>query len=226
MKKKNSTFSMPSNHARLVDDLTKNLKPVPRLWSLGLQWVLWAVANLVILVLFLNAAHLRPDAWNPSFLSIVLLILMGAGLAAYGALESGVPGEEQKGRWKFWTAVLLWAGALGWTFMAVPWSWEAYPPVMACNSCFAIVLEIGVLCGGVLMFFLKRSAPLKPYRAGLWAGLSAFLMGLAAITLHCPSGNLFHILMEHFLPVLVYAFLVAALTAGWLSGWRRKPLNR
>lgn len=223
--RKNPSFPMPPAHAKLVDQLAKGLRPVPAPVSLAFQWMVWAVLNLALLGFFLSQFHLRPDLGAPSFWGSALLMLVGAGLAAYAALEAGVPGEERKGRWKFWAAVLAWGCALAWTFMALPGEWKAYAPVMAPDSCFAVVLELGVLCGAILFFFLKRTAPLRPFRAGFGAGVSAFLVGLAAVSLHCPSGNLFHILMEHFLPVLVYALLVAALTAGWLAGWKKKPIE-
>lgn len=224
-KTKNPSFPMSAAHTRLVDRLAKDLKPVPAPVPLVLQWMVWAVLNIMLLGLFLSRFHMRPDLGAPSFWGTISLMLVGAGLAAYGALEAGVPGEGRKGRWKFGVAVAAWGSALAWTFMALPGEWSVYAPVLAPDSCFAVVLEVGVLCGVILFFFLKRTAPLRPFRAGFWAGASAFLMGLAAVSLHCPSGNLFHILMEHFLPVLVYALLVALLTVGWLSGWKRKPIR-
>ncbi|HVZ80756.1 MAG TPA: NrsF family protein [bacterium] len=224
-KKKKPSFPMPAAHRKLVDRLSRDLKPVPPPVSLTFQWMVWAILNIALLGLFLAQFHLRSDLGALSFWGAILLMLVGAGLAAYGALEAGVPGEEGRGRWKFWAAVFAWGCALAWTFLALPGEWKVYTPVLSPDSCFAVVLEMGVLFGAILFFFLKKTAPLRPFRAGLWAGASAFLMGLAAVSLHCPSGNLFHILMEHFLPVLVYAFLVALLTAGWLSKWRKKPLS-
>jgi hypothetical protein len=182
--------------------------------------------SLVLFVIFFHLLPMRSDLHGGDSVAggQVLFILAGAGLAAWAALESSVPAESLRGRWQAKTALFLWALAAVWALTASPGPWTAYWPALSMHSCFVAVFLSGLVSWAGLVLLLARNAPTRAFRAGLWAGLSAFLLGLGAVTLHCPSGDLFHVCMEHFLPVLIYSGVMAWAGVGWLSGWKKKPL--
>ena len=65
----------------------------------------------------------------------------------------------------------------------------------------------GLLVAAVLVYWLRRGAPVLPGRAGLYVGLAAGAIGSAIFGLVCPSHDFHHWATWHFAPVLACAAL-------------------
>lgn len=219
---------MPAIHDLTVERLARHVEPAPPVAATFVQWVLgWGLALVAAGIVFAPLS-LRPDLGGqlrtPSFLLLVFLLVAGSALAAWGSLESSLPAEEKKGRWKAALAWALWIlSGLIFLFL-LPSTGKMEEDHLMAYPCFAVVLAAGTLAWAGLGLLVGRNAPLHPRRTGLWAGLSSFLLGSAVVTLHCASTNPTHVLLEHFLPVLVYSLLVSWAGLAWLSRWKKKPL--
>ncbi len=86
----------------------------------------------------------------------------------------------------------------------------------------ATCLKAGVLGGAVaalpLWLVLRRGAVLSPAQAGAAIGLFAGLVGTAALEMHCPNLNAWHILVGHLGAPVVCS--LAGLTVGLVAGDR------
>jgi hypothetical protein len=227
MKPQKNQFAgrMPVVHHQMVDQLSAGLQPVRPLWPPWAQWSLWVVLAVGVTAAALGWLPFRADlAQNLGlfpFDALLFCLFGGALLAAWGAIESSVPAEEERGRRKILAALGLGCGAFILFLLFLPWQIGHYMDHTSRLPCFVIVLGTGCLVWFPLAFLLARNAPLEPVRAGFGAGVAAFLVGSGIITLHCDSRDLVHILVEHFLPVLLYSYLVSWIGIVWLSKWKR-----
>jgi hypothetical protein len=57
---------------------------------------------------------------------------------------------------------------------------------------------------------------LRTLRVGVFAGLSAFLVGAAVVQLHCGSNDAYHLAFGHFLPVAVLAIVTGTAVSAYL----------
>jgi hypothetical protein len=228
MKKPTKTQSagMPPIHAQMVDHLSAGLKPATVIAPPWVQWILWAILAAILTGMAIDWFPLRADLGENlallPFDGLLLCLFGGALLAAWGAIESSVPAEEPKGRRKILAALGLGCGAFILFLLFLPWQMGHYMDHTSRLPCFVVVLVSGSVIWFPLAFLISKNAPLNPARAGFGAGVAAFLMGSAIITLHCDSRDLGHILVEHFLPVLAYSYLVSWAGIFWLSRWKRK----
>ncbi len=221
---------MPVVHGQAVERLASGLRPVKSPMPIWGQWLLWVAGMGTLAALVFSRLSLRGDlSVNGSALVfdfMVFLIFAGAALAAWGALDAGIPGGEAKGKWKVGSAMLLYGLAFLLFLLGQPWETAGYSFHIAFSSCFVAVFLVGLVSWMGLGLLIRANAPLDSRRAGVWAGISAFLVGLGFITLHCGSHNLAHICLEHFLPVLAYSWLTGWLGYRWLCSWKRKPLEK
>lgn len=233
MKRKNSKpkteKGMPPIHGQAVERLAQGLRPAKTPMPLWGQWLCWIVVIGGLTALYLSQVSLRDDMQSLSSFTydlLVALIFVGAALAAWGALEASIPAGESKGKGKARLAFLLYGLAFLLFILFFPWNMENYPHHPLHLSCFVISLLVGVVAWVGLGLLIRHNAPLNAKRVGVWAGVSAFLVGLGVVTLHCGSHNIAHVCLEHFLPVVVYSWLVGWLGYRWLCSWKRKPLTK
>ncbi|HJT25275.1 MAG TPA: NrsF family protein [bacterium] len=220
----------PAVHGQVVERLAQSLAPVKAPMPLWFQWLCWIIGISALTVLLLSRVSLRDDmpSLSPAtYDPLVALIFVGAALAAWGALEASIPAGEAKGKGKARTALLLYGLAFLLFMIFLPWNnTDNYPRHPLHLSCFVISLLVGLVAWIGLGLLIRHNAPLNAKRVGFWAGVSAFLVGLGVVTLHCGSHNIAHVCLEHFLPVLVYSWLVGWLGYRWISSWKRKPLTK
>lgn len=232
MKKKTlkTNKGFPAVHGQTVERLTQGLRPAKAPMPLWGQWLFWTIGISALVTIFLNRTLLRDDLEDNlgrlSYISMVILIFVGAALAAWGALEASIPAGESKGKGKARLAFLLYGLAFMLFILFLPWNMENYPHHPLYLSCFVMSLFVGLAGWVGLGLLIRHNAPLNPGRVGVWAGVSAFMVGLGVVTLHCGSHNLAHVCLEHFLPVLAYSWLTGWLGYRWISSWKRKPLSK
>jgi len=225
-KKKSGAGNAAGIHAALVGRLVSETRPVRRTLTPGLQWALWFLLSGGSVGFFL--ATLGPQAAGAILgnLPAVLFLgaaLLGSALAAWEAISSSLPGRQ--------TGTLYRIGAVGLVLvlMAMPFLFFPSAPggfdLMGCCSsgwsCIRGCCLLGFLPWVLMVFILSRNASLRPFWTGLWAGLSAFLLGAFAIQLHCPSWETGHMFVAHLLPVALLTFPAALAGAYWFSRWRK-----
>jgi hypothetical protein len=91
-----------------------------------------------------------------------------------------------------------------------PWggNWAGWRHVIGgCWTCMAVTAASAAVPWIATVMLVSRLAPLREVRVGLFAGLSAFLLGALVAELHCPNGNSYHLALGHFLPISVFAAL-------------------
>lgn len=215
-------------HRRSVERLASGLKPAKPSWRPRIQLAAWGGGVLILGLLLWTRMPLRSDL--PENLAalpfdfILIFCFWGALMAAWAALEAGIPGGEEGAVWKFAAACFSWFSALLLFLLFTSWVGGGYPFRFSFSSCFVVVFLVGIVSWLGLGWLIRRNAPLHSGRAGWWAGVSSFLLGLGVITLHCGSHNLTHVCLEHFMPVLAYSALTGWLGSRWLCAWKRKPL--
>jgi hypothetical protein len=216
---------MPKYQKNLTEYLSKDLVPRKSV-SIKTQWLGWLVPTAVVTALLLSFLKMRSDLSEmlQSFPFIILLslLLIGSLLAAWGALETSVPGGEKKGRLKIFIAIGFWMMAFATIAFFTPCQTDNYMDHSTRYPCFLIVLATGLLTWLPLAFFIMFNAPLDPQKTGLWSGIAVFLVGTGIISLHCESHNLVHIFVEHFLAVFIYAYLVSQFSYYFFSAWKKR----
>lgn len=213
-------------HRDLVDRLSRSprARSVPGLVS---QWSLWWLLSALTVALFLGWMGPQPMSpvlrRMPSAIFLVL-ILLGAGLAAWEAIGSSLPGRKRgPGRMAFSLGVLAALFAL--PFLFLDWAPGPFDPMGSCRAGM-------VCCGGCALAglvpwiflgrLLSKNASFKPLWTGAWAGASAFLVGTFTIQVHCPNWEGGHVLSSHLLPMAFGTLLAAWAGSHWFSLWRRK----
>jgi hypothetical protein len=94
--------------------------------------------------------------------------------------------------------------------VASPWGgrWPGWGSIAdGCMVCVAITAASAAIPWIATVMLVSRLAPLREVRVGLFAGLSAFLLGSLVSQLHCPNGDSYHLATGHFLPVSVFSVL-------------------
>jgi hypothetical protein len=192
----------------------------------GLQWTLWLSLSGVSMGFFL--ASLGPQAageilGNGPAVLFLAAALLGSALAAWEAISSSFPGRQTGTLYRS-AAVGLVLVLMAMPFLFFPVSPKGFDLMDCCSSgwsCIKGCCLLGFLPWVLMVFILSRNASLRPFWTGLWAGLSAFLLGAFAIQLHCPSWEAGHMFAAHLLPVAVLTFPAAWAGAFWFSRWRR-----
>lgn len=198
----------------LVSDL-KPVKPVrlERLFGLCLA------VELVVVVVAAWATGVRADInerltdWT--FLLLVATLAVSAASSAVVALRLAVPGRDVQAQSRVFLFVYPMVLAL--LVLALqPWgsSWPGTGPFLnMCWRCIGVTSAAAVVPWVGLIIVLGGLAPLNGPRVGLFAGLSAFLVGALATQLHCPSGDGYHLAFGHYLPIAILAVLTTVVAA-------------
>ncbi len=176
------------NTDQLIDTLTADLKPVPRLWPPVWRLIVWLALSIPATVLIVAAMHVRPDISakivDPMFLAQELASLAVAFIAAWAALVTCVPGEP---RWKIWVPVVplsLWVATLGrqcWD----EWLHRGASGMVFYSDwlCLPSVAMISTVPALAMVFALRRGARLHPLAAVSWGSLAAAALANAGLRL-------------------------------------------
>jgi hypothetical protein len=212
--------TVPKLSGSLIRDVNGAVPPV-RTLARPLFRVL-AVACWIPLALLLVIAllGLRHDAkqlgdllmWAP----LVVSALLGVALVAL-ALSEVIPG---RGASRSMSRLLLALGAVAlftqaWlTKLASPGI--GMEPGMAMGSkCMAAEVMFGISALAVILFLIRRAAPLRMAWAGVIAGTAAGLLAEGIYRLHCAATGLSHVLIWHAGGIVVLAVLGYAAGRAW-----------
>lgn len=211
----------PGPHARLIDELASDLRPVGRLPPAWLRASAWSGAAVALAVLVVTIAHpwqtRGGEAFGPDLVLAVIAPAVTGFASAWAAFMTSVPGSDR--RWALFPLppLLIWMGSGGLGCLLRLWSpvEDAGPPPA---ECLAFILAVSLPLSCLMFLMLNRAMPLQP-------GLTAALGGLAAASVSAALLGLVHRSDAAVLDLLVHAgavlLVVAAsrlLGARYLSG--------
>jgi hypothetical protein len=203
---------------QMIERLTRDLRPVARVWPLGRQVALWA-AFATVFVGAVVATTPRPDLAvhlaAPAALfevAVLGLVLVGLGLLA---VRSAVPGGEPVGR--TWLVV-----GLGVALVGALAAFGAPAPAVPLGAfitrglpCARTTLALAAIPALPLLIVIGRGFPLAPAASGLVAGLAGAVTAVVAMRLHCPLDDAAHQLAWHDAAILPLALISAVVAPAW-----------
>lgn len=187
----------------LINALVNHAKPVKRLSSPPVRFLRWLIAVMFCLGAGILLFGLRPDlhsvAFAPSFSFQALFVFGLALLSALSAFLLSVP--DKKNLWldtlPIVTGVAL-AGTLLWGIFGSDSTHAGLG-----FTCIRDIVVLGLLPGALLFFMLMQAAPLRLGKVGFFAMLSVGALGAFGTQFICKNDDPLHILLWHYLPVLV-----------------------
>ncbi len=217
---------MPRSHEAIVERLVADARPVRRLRSPVVRLVAWWILPAAVLASAV-AWHLRSDFGEqlrrPLFVLDLVLLLVGAAVAAWMALRAAVPGGEPRRRdiglvlAFVGAAVLLLPGGPARTDISLGRFVEIG------SRCFLMTVLLAAPPLFALLVALRRGASLAPTSAGALAGTAGFLLAAAAMRVVCPIDDAPHLMAWHMLPIPLGAGLSAVAGGAWLGRWWLRP---
>jgi hypothetical protein len=213
-------------HDQLVNRIVIDSKPSPTVTPAFAQWALWFAAALILSGIALGMMGMDPSETLlslPLGLFYVLVLFAGAGLAAWEAIASSLPGRE-RGMIRKGFSLLLLAVIYILPFFLLNGGGQAFDPwkeLVEGWACFRAVSLVGLVPWVFLGWRLSKNAAFHPLWTGAWSGASAFLLGSLTVQMHCPNLNSGHIWMAHLLPVALFTLVAGWIGAFWFSRWRK-----
>lgn len=201
----------------LIDRIATDLAPV-QVARPGRTFAICLAVEAVVVVAFLalvgGRADLAERMTEPFFAAVVGLLAVVAAWSASLAIRLAVPGRVVSAR-------------AGWLLPAVPLALAAgvlmLDPLAGAWPGLAALTTGCLQCAGltaaaavpwlVLLAVVSRLAPLNELRVGMFAGLSAFLVGAIVTELHCASDSSHHLALGHYLPVVLFSAAACVLAA-------------
>lgn len=196
---------------RLIAQFAEELEPVRAIRSRdGLLLVAVAVIITVLAVELLDG--LRRGAWTgdaSAFFLITNGMLLVLGCASvHSVLTMATPrvGNSHEGpKWAMAMAAILPVAAFA-TLLAHDHAMAAFDDPYGL-TCFGAGLIASIFTAGVLIFWLRRGAPVSLGTAGLHIGVASTALGSAAYGLACPIDGVVHLGLWHAAPVAAGALI-------------------
>ncbi|SRR5665213_245945 len=213
-------------HHQLVEQMVHNAKPAGVLLRPTVQWILWLASSLMVMAFFWMRMGVQPDLSRvmnqmPPLL-FIFSAFVGAALAAWEAVSSGIPGR-QTGKFYRVLAILVLVAlvSIPFLFFAHADSLQWKRALVDDTGCVEGVSFSGLIPWIFMGWMLSRNASFNPLWTGVWSGVSAFLMGTITIQVHCPNWDMNHVLVAHLLPAAVGTIVVSLLGSFWFSQWKK-----
>lgn len=155
---------------------------------------------------------------TPRFIFESVLLLLITLTSAIAALHLAIPGEERKfKKILLFLPFLLWGFELT-TLLVLDVLIYKQPIVITPGwMCSSSILLIGLPCALFLYFIIQRCSPTLPKWTGWFALIAAFSLSALAEQFACHNSEPIHLLIWHFLPVLIL---------GLFGMWIFKKTNR
>lgn len=172
-------------HEALIGTLAGGLRPVRRLPPPGRRAAIWMALVLAFGAVLAGFSDLRELAVRLVVAPDLGLALAGswltAGLAAFAAFQTSVPGRRGLWAWLPAPGLALWLGASG---LGCLRSWLAPgthdASLAESMDCLRFIIGLSVPLAALTLVMLRRAAPLRP---GLTAGLAGLAVAAAAASL-------------------------------------------
>lgn len=206
---------------KLIEELAADIRPVKPVRFSAL-FVAWLALSLVASALTLTFLGVRADLWEQlqsfSFWSQFLLFLAGAIVCVLMTFRLAVPGLEgsAKKRWFVFSLLVLYTGFHLVSLTNFDFSQMSHHLTHG-YACTTSVIVGALLPFAVINILLFKLLPLRSFLVAMYASFAAFWMGSFVSNLHCMNDNGFHLLLWHFLPVLVIGLIVAVPLASVLK---------
>jgi len=168
----------PRSHDSLIAALGAELAPVRRLpppWRRTLGWLL-AVAAIAAALFWHYGTGGMLARWRgtPDLAWAGIGALLTAVGAAWAAFALAVPGRSARWAWLPLPGALLWIGASG---LGCLRGWVAPATHVAAlreaPDCLAFIVAFSVPLSALLVWLLRRAAPLRPVLTAVLAGLAS-----------------------------------------------------
>ena len=214
-------------HDNLVGKIVTDSKPAPPVTPALTQWGLWLLSAMVISGVALGMMGMDPGGSLmalPRGSLYIGLLFAGAGLAAWEAISSSLPGRE-KGMIRKGISLFLLVSVYAFPFFLLNGGCHSFDPwkeFVEGWACFRAISLLGLVPWVLLGWWLSKNASFHPFWSGAWSGASAFLLGSLTVQLHCPNLEAGHLWMAHLLPVAFFTLAAGWLGAAWFSRWRKK----
>lgn len=201
----------------MIPGLVRSLTPVEPI-RLSHLFIVCLCIEVLFGAISLALAGVRPDLadrlTDSTFVIVISVLAIGAAMCATSAIRLAVPGRDDVPKGRLLALIAIPVGLTLIVLVVSPWGrdWMGWRDAIgACLPCIGVTAAAAAVPWLATVILVSRLAPLRERRVGLFAGLSAFLVGALVTQLHCPYGDSYHLALGHFLPV---AILSAAATYG------------
>ena len=198
--------------SKLIDNLTQNLQPVRPLPSPIIRALIVSLVALALVIKMISILGGPRADWvstlqNPLFVSGDLLMLAAGFLSAIAAFILSVPDVKIR---KTVIALLcaasaIWAGICLYALASL--TREGVQAEMAdiakSSACFKALIFMLALPLIISFFMALRAAPVWRGWTGYSLTLSMASFGAFGMRFFCPSDSYAHLLLWHFLPVVI-----------------------
>jgi hypothetical protein len=206
--------------SNLIDNLANNLKPVrclpaPSMRALLMSLAALALVAVMILILGGPRADWHTALQNPFFMSGDLLMLVAGFFSAIAAFTLTVPDTKIRqpviillcGATAIWMMICLYAAA-----SLTPESFQAEINDTAKSSaCLKALIFMSALPLVVSFIMALRAAPLWLGWTGYALTLSMASFAAFGMRFFCPNDSYAHLLLWHFMPVVLLSIAGAGL---------------
>jgi hypothetical protein len=206
MKDLEPRLSEDTNH--LIDRLVADSGPVQRvshpLWGL----LRWSACSLLCVAVGVAFIGVRED-WVEKVreTEVVFGVFVCFILALFSAASAFLLSIPDRSRRITWILPLI--TALAWAILLIlRWNTEAVAFVPGLGvDCVESTLGLSIVPGALLFWFINRGAALRRKQVALFASLGAAAFGGVGTMLVCSDDGPVHLILWHFLPILVIAGL-------------------
>jgi hypothetical protein len=219
--------NLPPEQRAAVERLLRDTHVPPRVLSVFRQWLVWLGLSIAVVAVALGLIHPQPDLMGrllaPNSGLFLLLAFFGSAFTAWGGIASSMPGEEPGPLSKILTVFLL-AALLAMPFLFFPR--DTIPAVIAHSQqshwfCTRTVLWVAFFPWTAVGWMVSKNASGRPGWTGAWLGVSAFLLGVGTVQLHCAHWQSYHMLMDHLMPMVLFLFIPVWAGTYWFSRWAK-----
>lgn len=196
----------------LIRRLASDLQPTAPLRLVrGRALVAAALAGTIMLAFILvgHGASPATDLSSPMFVltnGLLLVLGLASSLTVVSMAQPRVGSTQDTPKWALATVLLLPLAAVeaalanrtGSDFILVQ------PHDFAC---FAVGSLFALITASVLLYWLRKGAPVLPDKAGLFLGLGAGAIGSFANGLFCPIHSIWHLGIWHVLPIALWGLI-------------------
>ncbi|MBC8050316.1 MAG: DUF1109 domain-containing protein [Chitinophagales bacterium] len=208
----------------LIGTLSQGAKPVRPLRSPVKRVLFWLAISLIYAVLVVAMKSPRPDLIGKlaeqRFTIEVVAAFLTAILSAVSAFSSGIPGRPIWERFLPLPPLVVWLASLGegclqsWLRLGTP-----APGFTTEFMCIPNVMVAGLAPGIVMLWMIRKSAPISPILTTALATLAASAFGAAVLRLYHTEDASLMVLVWQFGAVALFTALGALVGRRWLY-WR------